>query len=144
MNINQEETKMNISQFISKQQMDSIRSGLQGEEGKFFGDKIREMNNVINTMPKTYEQGGKGYQAIAYLHYFRGGMDWYITESDMEDEQHQAFGLANLGHGAELGYISIEELIANDAELDLYWVPATLSQIKQKAALWWTCGNKRD
>lgn len=44
-----------------------------------------------------YEQDGKGEEAIVTLHYFRGGMDWFITEKDMEPEQHQAFGLADLG-----------------------------------------------
>ena len=60
---------------------------------------------------------GKGDDAVVYLHYFRGGMDWYITEKDMEEEQHQAFGLADLGYGGELGYISIQELIDNGVSL---------------------------
>lgn len=50
----------------------------------------------------------------------------------MEDEQLQAFGLADLfGDGGELGYISIEELKSVDAEFDLYWTPKTLREIKQ-------------
>lgn len=49
----------------------------------------------------------------------------------MEPEQHQAFGAANLGYGAELGYISIEELKENNVELDLYWTPKPLSQIER-------------
>ena len=51
----------------------------------------------------------------------------------MEAEQHQAFGLADLGMGAELGYISIVELLENGAELDLHFVPRTLEQIKKAA-----------
>jgi hypothetical protein len=35
--------------------------------------------------------------------------------------QMQAFGIADLGMGAELGYISIPELLENGAELDLYF-----------------------
>ncbi|MBL0011067.1 MAG: DUF2958 domain-containing protein [Nitrosomonas sp.] len=81
-------------------------------------------------MPKTYGQDGMGDKAIAYLHYFSGGSDWYITEKDMEDEQLQAFGLANLGQGGELGYISIQELIDAGVEIDLYWTPKTIGQIK--------------
>ncbi len=82
-------------------------------------------------MPKTYEQDGKGDDAVVYLHYFRGDMDWYITEKDMEAEQHQAFGLADLGMGfPELGYINISELIDNNVELDLYWEPKTLREVK--------------
>ena len=49
----------------------------------------------------------------------------------MEDEQLQAFGLADLfGDGGELGYVSIEELKSVGAEMDLYWTPKTLREIK--------------
>jgi hypothetical protein len=34
-----------------------------------------------------------------------------------------------MGH-PELGYISIEELVANGIELDLYWTPKTLAEVK--------------
>ena len=74
-------------------------------------------------MPKTYEQDGNGGDAIVSLHYFKGGMEWYILERDKSDEQEQAFGLADLGDGGELGYISIQELIENGAEIDLYFTP---------------------
>ena len=80
-------------------------------------------------MPRGYEQDGKGDSAIAYLHYFTGSCDWYITERDTTDEQHQAFGLADLGYGPELGYISVQELIENGAELDLYFEPKPLKEI---------------
>lgn len=84
-------------------------------------------------MPKTYEQDGKGLKAIAYLHYFTGNADWYITEKDMSDPdepgQLQAFGLANLGYGGELGYISIVELLKRGAELDYHFEPCPLDEI---------------
>jgi len=57
-------------------------------------------------------------------------MDWYITERDMETDQLQAFGLANLGYGGELGYISIEELKSSNVEIDLHWTPKTLREVK--------------
>jgi hypothetical protein len=40
--------------------------------------------------------------------------------------------LADLGYGAELGYISIEELIKNSVEIDLHWKPITLKELKNK------------
>ena len=72
--------------------------------------------------------------AIVYLHYFKGNMDWYITEKDMiEEEQNQAFGYADLGLGfGELGYISLIELAENGVELDLHWTPKTLREVKEK------------
>ena len=105
------------------------------EERQFFYDKAVEMAERIKAMPKTYEQDGLGMEAVAHLHYFTASCDWYITEKDMEAEQHQAFGLADIGWGGELGYISIVELLANGAELDLYFQPATLAAIAAKAAV---------
>jgi len=70
---------------------------------------------------------------IAHLHYFTGSGDWYITERDTSTEQHQAFGLADLGYGGELGYISIAELIANNVELDLHFTPQPLAQLRKAA-----------
>lgn len=120
-------------QFIGRSQMSALKTGLKGEEADFFRDKINEINHTIATMPKTYEQDGKGDNAVAHLHYFTPGGDWYITERDKETEQHQAFGLANpFGDGGELGYISIPELTAAGAELDLYWKPKTLAEIRGK------------
>ena len=81
-------------------------------------------------MPETYGQDGMGDKAIAHLHYFKGSMDWYITEKDMEGEQLQAFGMVDMGYGPELGYISIAELVQNGIELDLHFTPMTLGEIK--------------
>ena len=44
-------------------------------------------------------------------------------QHDVYDKQLQAFGKADLGHGGELGYISIVEIIKCGAELDLHWQP---------------------
>jgi hypothetical protein len=120
-----------LKRFIGDAQLSVMLSSAKGEEGQFFIDKLIEVANTVSTMPKTYEQDGKGDEAIVYLHYFKGSADWYITERDMEDEQLQAFGLADLfGDGGELGYVSIDELIASGVELDLHWVPKTLQVIK--------------
>ncbi len=119
-----------LKQFIGKPQLSAIGTGIRGEEGQFFKDKLIEVAKIIQAMPKTYGQDGMGDKAIAYLHYFSGGSDWYITEKDMEDEQLQAFGLADLGYGGELGYISIQELIDAGVELDLHWTPKTIGEIK--------------
>lgn len=120
--------------FIAAPQLEVINAGCHSEEKQWFFNKMVEMANVIETMPKTMEQDGKGDDAIAYLHYFIGGCDWYITEKDCLDEQHQAFGLANLGYGSELGYIPITELIENKVELDMFYQPITLKEVRKKLA----------
>jgi hypothetical protein len=117
--------------FIGLHQMAAIYEASSGEEGEHFKTKLADLAALVRSMPQTYDQDGLGMEAIAYLHYFRGGMDWYITERDMESDQYQAFGLADLGAGEpELGYINIAALRRNRVELDLYWSPKPLSQIE--------------
>ena len=119
-----------LKQFMSKGQMATMVKGCKGEEKQYFIDKLVEMAGIVDGMAKTYEQDGKGTDAIVYLHYFINGMDWHITEKDMEpDRQLQAFGHADLGMGfPEVGYICIDELIANNVELDLHFTPKTLKE----------------
>ena len=133
---------MKMNQFIGKSQLAAIGSACRGEEGQYFRDMIAQMQIHIATMPKTYETDGQGTEAVAQLHYFNGGSDWYITEKDAgspDDEEQgvqiQAFGYACLNgdyENAELGYISIQELIKNGVELDLYYKPETIGTIKAR------------
>jgi len=123
---------MNLKNFISKQQGLVITENRKGEEKEYFQKMMVDLISKIEAMPKTYETDGQGKKATAHLHYFNGGSDWYITEKDQEDEQLQAFGFACLNgdtENAELGYISIQELIENNVELDLYWTPKTIEEI---------------
>ena len=124
-----------MRQFIGAQQKMALRQALRGEEGDYFKDMLRKLVARISEMPETYGQDGLGDRAIAYLHYFNAGMDWYITERDSDPDgegQVQAFGVANLGYGDELGYISIAELVENGVEIDLYFKPRALSEIKRR------------
>jgi len=123
-----------LPQFIGPEQFSVLRGALQGEEQQWFARTLADLAARIGSMPKVYEQDGKGDEAIAYLHYFKGAADFYITEKDSDPDgegQIQAFGLADYGYGAELGYISIKELLAAGVEIDLHFDPATLRQIKE-------------
>ncbi|WP_293000007.1 hypothetical protein [Nevskia sp.] len=149
-----------LTPFMGKAQMSAVRSGLKGEEGGYFRTTLAELLGVIDAMPKTGETDGQGDEAVARLHYFRGGSDWYITEKDVgsdEDEaaryekarkagalittikrparQMQAFGYTILNgdrQNAELGYINIEELTDHGVELDFHFTPMTIGAIKNK------------
>ena len=121
--------------FIGSIQLRVIGDGCRGEEKQYFFDKLVEIAAVVTRMPHTYETDGEGDNAVAYLHYFSPSCDWFITEKDEDSDgegQIQAFGLADLGYGGELGYISIAELIALNVELDLHFTPSTLAQIKAR------------
>ena len=125
-----------ITPFMPRSELFALRSNLTGEERAAFITMFDDIATVINTMPKTYQQRGKGDNAIVYLHYFLHASDWYITEKDMEgDGTIQAFGFAHLNgdtQNAELGYISIAELVKVGVELDLYWTACTLAEIKER------------
>lgn len=122
-----------VKHFVGDSQLEAMGNGVRGEEAEFFKTLFVKLEWKIQTMPKTGETDGQGDDAVVHLHYFLGNMDWFITEKDMiEDEQYQAFGLADLGMGfPELGYISIEEITGAGAELDLYWTPKTLREVKE-------------
>lgn len=120
-----------VQSFVPRVQFRCLVDGLKGEERTFFREKLRYLEYTINTMPVTYEQSELGEDAVIHLHYFMGGADWWITEKDMEGGTQQAFGLADLGHGPELGYISIDELVSiRGMDIDLHWEPKTLAQLK--------------
>jgi len=123
-----------LSLFMSQYQLLAVGLGLKGEEKDWFEAKMVAVENIINSMPEVYGQDGLGDKAIVYLHYFKNGCDWYITEKDsvVGEPQYQAYGYANLGYGAELGYISIVELLDNNVELDFHWSPKPWSEVKKK------------
>jgi hypothetical protein len=110
-----------------------MAEGLRGEEKNWFIEKIDELYHIITTMPKVYEQDGKGKKATVFLRYFGGGQcEWLITEKDTSAEQYQAFGNADLfGDGGELGYISIQEILENNGEIDLHFEPKTLEDCRK-------------
>ena len=120
-----------LTQFISVSQGKCIAELTRGEERNWYFDKLCEMAEIVRTMAKTYEQDGKGKDAIVYLHYFTPGSDCWITEKDMGDEQAQAFGYASLnGFEPEMGYISIAEWLENGAELDLHFTPRKVAEVE--------------
>jgi len=60
------------------------------------------------------------------------GFYWLIAELD--SKRNLAFGYANLNDDqfAEWGYISIEELRENGAELDTNWKPCTYREARER------------
>lgn len=119
--------------FIGSAQSSAIRHGLRGSEAPAFDAKISEIHQLVHTMPKTYEQNSLGENAIVYLHYFNGSADAFITERDVEQQQEQAFGLMDLfGDGGELGYISLSEITEGGMDLDFYWTPKTLAEVRKQ------------
>lgn len=122
-----------VRPYIPKQQFGVMLRGLRGEERGFFREAFRALDATVRAMPVTYGQSELGEQAVVHLHYFAGGMDWWITEKDMHGGTPQAFGMVDLGHGPELGYISIDELqCMPEINIDLHWKPVTIADVKAR------------
>jgi len=69
-----------LRQFIGSSQIEAMADVCRGEEKGFMFSKLGELLNTLETMPQTYQTDGQGQAAIAHLHYFINGCDWYITD----------------------------------------------------------------
>ena len=125
-----------LKDFMPMSQRTALIEALTTEERDGIAELINNVVNTIETMPKSYETDGMESKVVVYLHYFKGSVDAWITEKDIGDgddtTQYQAFGricITGNTDDAELGYISIQELIENGVELDLYWKPVTLGEL---------------
>lgn len=135
---------MNFENYIGKNQLEMIRKIGRSREGDFMIKIMADLEKTIDAMPQTYETDGLGDEAPATLHYFLGASDWYIVEKDAgspdddaEDQgkQMQAFGFTCLNgdkQNAELGYISIQELIECGVEIDLYYKPEKIGDVVRR------------
>jgi hypothetical protein len=130
-----------LTGFIGAGQLATVKQCLRGEEGQWFMEKMEELAAIVESMPVTYGQDGKGDDAICYLHYFGGSYDGYITEKDMtepetpEEAQWQAHGYvhwAQNGAHLSMGYICLPELFKSRIELDFHFTPTTVREIKRK------------
>lgn len=110
----------------------AILEGLKGEEGLTFAETAKRVWWTFRTMPETYQTKDQE-DPIAYLHFFTGSWDWWITEKDVEPEQIQAFGFvkSELCPDGEWGYVNLEEITKEGAELDLYFSPAPVSKFRK-------------
>jgi len=111
----------------------TLAQNLKGEEGLEIAGIIKKVWQTFQTMPKTYDTQ-EGKDPTAYLHYFDGGsFDWWITETDSEPEQLQAFGFvkSELCPEGEWGFVNLQEITQAGAELDLYFTPAPVSTFRK-------------
>lgn len=134
-----------FANFMPVQQRFTLLALLDGEEGAGIAQVVINAKKAILDTPKTYESENVELDdKVVRLHYFMGAVDAWIIERDVGDTpmgdglgpQIQAFGFANLYgdgfSGAELGWVCIQDLIENNVELDLYWTPVTVKELRSK------------
>lgn len=134
--------KTRLARFLPKEQMHVIGGLLRGEEGEYFQELLGNLATTFEEMPATYEtEKVPAEKKMVRLHYFSSASDWYIIEKDKEPDQKQAFGFVCLNgdmQNAEMGYINIEELQKSKrVELDFYWKPKTLNDVKDELEKKW-------
>jgi hypothetical protein len=121
-----------MKDYLSIEQYKTLLSVLSGEESSHFQDIALTLAHCIETMPVTYEQDGKGEYAVVFLHYFSNQFDFYLTERDINSDQSRCFGLISGPNGIEYGYICLPEILANNVELDYYFHPRTVAELRAK------------
>jgi len=132
-----------LKKFISKPQLRALHylSKMSKQEGDYYPNLLTSLEEKVGRVPGL-SMAGANKDPLVHLHYFKskmspetkGGSDWYIIER----EDSLAFGFVCLNgdtQNAELGYISIPELLGNEVELDLYFEPTLLSQVKRSLGL---------
>lgn len=84
--------------------------------------------------------GGEGNEPKVKLFTPDSSWTWYLSEYDPKTKRAFGFCLdSGFPDGAELGYVSLEELaeargrLGLPIERDLYWTPVTFEELQQRA-----------
>jgi hypothetical protein len=124
--------------FMPRSERLSLLQTLRDSEERYgIAQVVLDAKKRIDECPVTYAQDG-AEDPMVHLHYFRGGVDAWITEKDVDwpaqGDYDQSFGFVNLMGtrkvDAEMGYTSIKEMIESGVELDLYFTPKRWSEVK--------------
>lgn len=122
-----------LENFVSESQLKALKDLQKGPEGDAAAEIINRIAGIIDAMPGPYETDETPLnEKTVYLHYFHAAGDWYIFEKDSTPIQNQCFGYARLSampEMAEAGYISIQEIIDNNIELDFYFSPKKFKEL---------------
>jgi len=92
---------------------------------------------VDRSIPELYETEGTPLEEkIIYRRYRIRDIGFYWLIAELDREENIAFGYANLNNDvfAEWGYISIDELLENGAEVDRDWKPCTYREAIKRIA----------
>jgi hypothetical protein len=116
-------------------QLAALEQLSRGEEGEYFLKLVVDLAARIRSVPAIDQGPEVTNDSPVVLHYVFQGSDWYVFELQHvpEDDVVLGFGWAILGGDyqmAELGCISVSELLTCGVELDLHFAPKTLGQVR--------------
>lgn len=126
---------LQLRPYLFAGQLAALEQLSKGEEGAYFLGLVVELAARISSIPAMDEGPEVTNDSPVMLHYFYQGSDWYIFELEhvAEDDVVLGFGWAILGGDyqmAELGCISVSELLVCGVELDLHFTQKTLGQVR--------------
>lgn len=91
---------------------------------------------VAKLLPPLYSQERKGEQAIVHVKFFTPDSNWTWYATEFDPEERIFFGLV-VGMETELGYFSLDELMASTGPLGLHierdvnWEPRTIAEVRE-------------
>ncbi len=99
---------------------------------------------LINQLPKFYEQDGKNEDATVYIKFFTpdSSFTWYVLEGQKTENDFEFFGIVDSGGFKEYGYFVLSELekargsLGLAIERDLYFKMKKVSEIRELKNLW--------
>ena len=127
-----------LETFVGKQELTTLRENFSGEDGAYFIGVALELANRIHAMPTTSERAeADAAPPVAYLRYSNCNAEWYVVKRSpaLGEIQHEAYGFARpYGDGGEtsMSNISIEKLLKLGVDLDIYFTPQPLDDIRSK------------
>ena len=125
-----EEAARKLAPYLSRSQIAAMRAGVGGAEGSYFQQLFLALVDQVEALPPLYHYETLGDVAMTGLHYFRGGSDVYVSESEGPHGVSYGFSCMNGDYQmAELGYVFIHELAAAGFELDLHYAPEPLADV---------------
>lgn len=101
--------------------------------------RVRLMTKGLEkSLPPLRSTDGSGDAATVRASYFHPFSTWRWFATEYDPETRTFFGLV-IGHEAELGYFSLDELEATTVrglpiERDLYWTPLSLGEVRKRFA----------
>jgi hypothetical protein len=114
---------MNLSSYIPVHQLQMVAD---------LGINIEHVNIELAKIPPLYYYEEHEEQPMVYAHYFYRGCDWYIQESNLEEDLLYGFAILNGDNQmAELGYINLSSLTKSKhpIELDFYYTPEKMKDV---------------
>lgn len=121
-------------EFVPHSQMRFCIGHLNGEEGQHFIDVLTKLADIWKGAATTRQTNGMGESAVAFMHFFGGSFDLYLTEKDVEAEQLQAYGYVRIGRneGFEAGYVDLTEIQAEPIiNVDFDFMPETIATLRK-------------